>query len=92
MNSQLYHEISGQFIPDITHIPEKDASLAQLEMSWKSHPFTAKLHKDLVEEMSNLLDSAIALSSNYHQHNNHQIIIDKLIRVDQLRKIKSRYA
>lgn len=90
MKSALYHEVTGQFVPEVAIPPEQDATLAQLETNWKKHPHTAKLHKELSESISTLIDAAISQAANYHQHNNHLQIIEKLIRANELRNLKDK--
>jgi len=92
MKADLYHKTTGQFVEDVVPPPETDATIGQLETDWKHHPFTAKFHRELSEEIDALITSAMSLATCYHTHNNHQQIIEKLVRAAELRKLKVKYA
>lgn len=76
-----------QFIDSIT---ESELS-KQAKFDWLQNPVTAEIFKSLNNEIEDLEKQARELACGYAEHNNHQRIINLLVRSSELRKIQLKY-
>lgn len=91
MSVSVYHKAAGKYNPEPESPAIEDAQLTQLKHDWLTNPITAAMFKNIGIEVSSLMEQAISLAVSYPQHNNHQQIVEKLVRINELRKIKETY-
>ena len=72
--------------------PSKDAATIQAEVNWQNASITKRFFKALEDEANVLEKTARNLAVSYHSHQNHNQIVQLLIRSAELRKILSNYA
>jgi len=62
-----------------------------LIVQWNSDAVTQDMFKHVTEEITSLESTAREKACSYAVHNNHQEIINLLVRAAELRKLKSKY-
>ena len=72
--------------PEKVTITDNEMNL-QRRIEWLAHQDTQSLFKKLHAEAESLLDLAIMQAVAYPTHNNHQQIINTLVRVHTLREV-----
>ncbi len=77
---RMEKEVSSSISPT-----EQQLSI-QEEINWFQNPVTTKFFKELREKVNSLELEAREQSLTFHQHNNYQLIITKLIQAATLRK------
>lgn len=92
--TQILHDHSGKTAQaqselknSVIRSPANEALQGQLKTDWLTHTITRDTIKDLHNDINNLINEAMDLSTTYHQHSNHQQIINKLTRAAELRKV-----
>lgn len=66
-----------------TNKADRQASIQQ----WKQHPLTKEFFSKINNDIAELDNEARELAFNYHQTNNHDAIIQRLLRASTLRKV-----
>jgi hypothetical protein len=72
--------------------PAEDASRFQARMSWLESTITQEIFKEVRDEITSLESKARDLACSYPVHQNHQQIINALVRAEELRKVVTKYA
>lgn len=70
----------------VSQMQESEARI-QAKHNWKQSTITQEFVKQTQDEIGTLLTDAVNLSVSYPQHNNHQQIIHKLIKVKALQEV-----
>lgn len=71
--------------------PTEQKMAMQAQSNWIRSHQTAKVFEAIGKEIEELEAQARNFAVTYHEHNNHQQIIQRLIRADELRKIIKTY-
>ena len=72
--------------------PTEEATLKQQKFDWLQSSVTTVMFKQIGEQIEALRNQATELATTYHQHNNHQQIINLLIQANTLKKQLEAYA
>lgn len=73
---------------DVKETVDPDSIILQQKVhEWKRSTVNVEYVRKTQEQISSLLDDAMKLAVQYHQSNNHQQIINKLVQADTLRKV-----
>lgn len=70
----------------------EEAARAQVKFDWLKSTVTQEMLENIGKEITTLINQAIDMSLTYHQTNNHQQIINTLVKVHTLRKVLKDYA
>lgn len=72
---------------------EQNKQIRQLELQqWKQQSLTIELFRELSSEIEKAETRARQLATTYHTHNNHQEIINLLIKAETYRTLRNNYA
>ena len=86
---------------DATSLPDEKAPAVdtpeqamhkQLILNWRNDAITRIKVAELEKQITELLEEATQLAVSYPQTNNHQQIVQKLVKADTLRKVVDSYA
>ena len=64
----------------------------QSRLNWRNSTVTQEIFSEMEEQVISLERQARDLACTYHQHQNHQQIIQLLVRANELRKLIATYA
>ena len=92
--AKIYAKGTGQEAqPSDEEVAQKNASLMEEQNkkaskeAWRRHPLTREFFFEINSEVSKLDNLARELAMNYHQTNNHNVIIQTLVKAETLRKL-----
>jgi hypothetical protein len=89
---KVYSQVSGKQLElDSVVSPQKDPARLALIHNWLQSTVTQEMLADINENEQGLITLAIQQACSYPSHNNHQQIVQLLVRVDTLRKLKETY-
>jgi hypothetical protein len=85
--TKLPREESFTNPPDSVEKSNNDAARIQAVHNWKQSTVTQEFVKSTQDEISDLINKAIALAVSYPTTNNHQQIVQNLVKADTLSKL-----
>lgn len=91
MTSRAYSHAVGYLEESESTLPEPNLELVQERINWLNSSVTAKLVKDLSSYAEELELQARNSACCYHQHTNHQNVIQLLVRAAEIRKVINAY-
>src|ERR1700743_3657946 len=88
--TRLPEDVSGQAEQSVSSIQESEARI-QAKHNWKQSTITQEVIADTIIEISTLLADSVNLAVSYPQTNNHQAIIQKLIKAKTLQEFLDKH-
>jgi len=93
-HAKIYSQaVSGNVdvVPLNPQVEVDNAIAGQQLAQWVANPLTQKHFSLLVKQSESCIDDALALATVNHQNNNSQLIVNKLLEANVLRKVVGKY-
>lgn len=90
-----YTDSTLRNVPDETRESQPDTEVTlsrQLKLNWIKDPVTQQMLSSIQKEIDEMNVLATQLACSYPTHNNHQQVIQTLVKADTLRKVIDTYA